>query len=52
VYLKKGKAFLDFIVKYFKKLPEESIIIVTSKIVALSERRTAIIEIKKLRIIN
>lgn len=33
-----------FIMCYFKKLPEKSVIVVTSKIVALSEKRTAIAE--------
>lgn len=33
-----------FIMGYFKKLPEKSVIVVTSKIVALAEKRTAVIE--------
>lgn len=31
---------IDFILKYIKKIPEESILVITSKIVALSEGRT------------
>ena len=42
-----GENLFDFVVKYFKKLPEESVIVVTSKIVALSEKRTAIIRNEK-----
>ena len=34
----------EFITKYIKKIKEDSIVVVTSKIVALSERRTAEIE--------
>jgi|SRR3989344_5204768 len=34
----------DFITTYIKRVPERSIIVVTSKIVALSEGRTAVIE--------
>lgn len=33
---------LAFIADYFKKLPEKSVVVVTSKIVALGEKRTAI----------
>jgi F420-0:gamma-glutamyl ligase len=33
-----------FIVDYFKKIPEKSVIVVTSKIVALAEKRTAVVE--------
>jgi len=33
-----------FITNYFKKLPERSVIVVTSKIVALAEKRTAVAE--------
>lgn len=39
-----GDDLFTFITHYFKKIPERSVIIVTSKIVALSERRTAVIE--------
>ena len=31
---------LEFILKYIKKIPEGSVLVVTSKIVALSEGRT------------
>lgn len=41
---KEGEDLLSFISGYIKKLPENSIIVVTSKIVALAEKRTAIIE--------
>jgi len=37
-----GEDLFIFITSYFKKLSEESVIIITSKIVALAERRTAI----------
>lgn len=33
-----------FVTDYFKKLPEESVVVVTSKIVALAEKRTAVAE--------
>ncbi len=39
-----GENLFSFIVQYFKKLPEKSVVVVTSKIVALSERRTAILK--------
>ncbi len=39
-----GDDLFQFIVSYFKELPEKSVIVVTSKIVALAEGRTAIIE--------
>jgi dihydrofolate synthase / folylpolyglutamate synthase len=39
-----GENLLEFIAKYFKKIPENSILVVTSKIVALSEKRTAVKE--------
>jgi dihydrofolate synthase / folylpolyglutamate synthase len=38
-----GDDLFTFIADYFKKIPEKSVIIVTSKIVALSEKRTAAI---------
>jgi dihydrofolate synthase / folylpolyglutamate synthase len=41
---KEGENLFEFICKYFKKIPEKSVIVVTSKIVALSERRTVSIE--------
>lgn len=39
-----GEDLPVFITDYFKKLPERSVIIVTSKIVALAEKRTAVAE--------
>jgi len=39
-----GENLFSFVTQYFKKLPEQSIIVVTSKIIALSEKRTAIIK--------
>jgi coenzyme F420-0:L-glutamate ligase len=39
-----GEDLLDFITDHIRRLKEESILVVTSKIVALSEKRTAIIE--------
>lgn len=39
-----GDDLLAFITDYFKKIPEKSVIVVTSKIVALAEKRTALIE--------
>lgn len=41
---KEGEDIFSFIINYFKKIPEKSVIIVASKIVALSENRTAIIK--------
>ncbi len=41
---KEGENLLSFMAGYFKNIPEDSVIVITSKIVALSERRTAIIE--------
>ncbi len=40
---KEGEDLLDFICSYIKDLKEESILVVTSKIVALAESRTAMI---------
>ena len=42
-----GENLFSFVVEYFKKLPEKSVVVVTSKIVALSEKRTAIIKDNK-----
>lgn len=39
-----GQDLFTFITKYCKKLPEKSVLVVTSKIVALAEKRTAIIK--------
>lgn len=41
---REGDDLFAFITKYLKKLPEKSIIVITSKIVALAERRTAVVE--------
>lgn len=38
---KEGENLEEFIVRHVKKLPEKSVLIITSKIVALSENRTA-----------
>jgi len=38
---KEGGSLQDFIVRHIKKLPEKSVLVVTSKIIALSESRTA-----------
>ena len=37
-----GEDLVSFITHYFKNIPEKSVLVVTSKIVALAERRTAI----------
>lgn len=39
---KEGNNLADFVTRYIKKVPEESIIVITSKIVALAEGRTAV----------
>lgn len=44
---KENEDLLEFIIRYVKKLPEKSIIVITSKIVALSEGRTVICKNKK-----
>ncbi len=41
---REGDNPFDFVTQYIKHLPEESIVVVTSKIIALAERRTAVIE--------
>ena len=41
---KEGENLLSFITRYVRTIPERSVIVVTSKIVALAEKRTAIIE--------
>jgi dihydrofolate synthase / folylpolyglutamate synthase len=41
---KEGEDLIGFITNYFCRLKEESIVVVTSKIIALSERRTAIVK--------
>lgn len=37
-----GNGLFTFVTSYFKKLPEKSVVVVTSKIVALAENRTAV----------
>ena len=37
-----GENLFSFIARYLKKLPERSVVVVTSKIVSLSEKRTAV----------
>ncbi len=39
-----GEDLFAFIARYIKKLPEKSVVAITSKIVALAEKRTAVIE--------
>jgi len=39
---KEGEDLYSFVAHYFKRIPEKSIIVVTSKIAALAERRTAV----------
>ena len=39
-----GDDLFVFITNYFKKISEKSVIVVTSKIVALAEKRTAVVE--------
>ncbi|MFA4819252.1 MAG: coenzyme F420-0:L-glutamate ligase [Patescibacteria group bacterium] len=41
---KEGENLFSFITRYLQKLPERSVIVVTSKIVALSAKRTAVIK--------
>src|SRR6185369_3004735 len=38
---RENEDLVEFILKYFKKIPEKSVLVVTSKIVALSEGKTA-----------
>ena len=42
---KEGEGLTFFILKYIKKLPEKSVLVITSKIVALSEGRTREIDL-------
>lgn len=39
---REGENLFDFVAGYFKELPERSVIVVTSKIVALAEQRTVV----------
>ncbi|MFA7209713.1 MAG: coenzyme F420-0:L-glutamate ligase, partial [Parcubacteria group bacterium] len=42
-----GDDLFAFITDYLKKIPEKSVVVVTSKIVALAERRTTVVENSK-----
>ncbi|MFZ2299969.1 MAG: coenzyme F420-0:L-glutamate ligase [Candidatus Moraniibacteriota bacterium] len=44
---REGDDLFAFVTSYFKKLPEKSVVAVTSKIVALAERRTAVAKCSK-----
>lgn len=46
---KENEELTPFILKYVKKLPEKSVLVVTSKIVALSQGRTRVLESEKLK---
>lgn len=39
-----GENLFSFVVQHFEKIPEKSVVVVTSKIVALSEKRIAIVK--------
>lgn len=41
---KEGEDLFSFVIQYFEKIPEQSVIVITSKIVALSEKRTVIVK--------
>lgn len=41
---KEGEDLFEFVCSYFKKIPEKSVIVVTSKIVALAEKRTVLVK--------
>lgn len=45
-----NEEILPFILKYVKKIPEESVLVITSKIIALSEGRTELYKNKKEKI--
>src|SRR3989344_4254376 len=47
---KENEDLIKFILKYVKKLPENSVLVITSKIVALSEGRTVPLKNKKQKI--
>ena len=38
-----GEDLVNFITKYIKRLPEQAVLVITSKIVSLAEKRTAIV---------
>src|SRR3989338_6302736 len=44
---KEGDDLFTFITRYLKKIPERSVLVVTSKIVALAEKRTAVAKTTK-----
>jgi F420-0:gamma-glutamyl ligase len=44
---KEGEDLFAFVTEYLKKVPEKSVIVITSKIVALAEKRTALITDEK-----
>ncbi|HEY4498440.1 MAG TPA: coenzyme F420-0:L-glutamate ligase [Candidatus Paceibacterota bacterium] len=44
---KEGENLADFVIRYIRNVKKDSVIVITSKIVALSENRTVIIENKK-----
>lgn len=44
---REGDDLFAFVTNYFKRIPERSVIVVTSKIVALEEKRTAIVKDEK-----
>ena len=44
---KEGEDVVSFILEYVKKIPEKSVVVITSKIIALSEGRTAELGSKK-----
>ena len=44
-----GENLLNFISEYIQELPEKSVVVITSKIVALAEKRTAIVRNEKER---
>ncbi len=44
------EALLPFILKYLKKIPEKSVLVITSKIVSLSEERTVLFKNEKEKI--
>ena len=43
---RENEALLPFILRYIKKIPENSIVVITSKIVALAEGRTVSVDLK------
>jgi len=47
---RENEDLIKFISSYFKKIPENSVLVVTSKIVAMSEGRTAVIKNKEEKI--